>query len=98
MNIYESLLQLFMKVWILKEAKGLKFYPSLKANKDFDEDDVHDEIEEDFNENDEKKQCIKEKKIPIKLKLFVQVMFLNFAKLWKHLGLQVFCFMVLKAF
>jgi hypothetical protein len=54
-----------MKVWILKEAKGLKFYPSLKANKDFDEDDVHDEVEEDSNENDEKRQCIiKKNKYP----------------------------------
>ncbi len=78
-NIYESLLQLFMKAQILKEFKGLEFYPSLKINKDFDEDDLHDEVEEDFDENDEKKQCIIKKPSTIKLKLFVQVMFLNFS-------------------
>jgi hypothetical protein len=47
-----------MKAWILKEAKGLKFYLSFKANKDFDEDDGHDEVKKDYNENDEKRQCI----------------------------------------
>ncbi len=47
-----------MKVWIIKEFKGLKFYPFFKANNDFDEDDGHDEVKKDYNENDEKRQCI----------------------------------------
>lgn len=98
MNIYESLLQLFMKAWILEEAKGLEFYPSLKANKDFDEDDVHDEVEEDYDENDEKKQCIIKKPSTHQIQTLCTSDFLNFAKFWKHLGLQVFCFMVSRAF